>query len=254
MFTRKTPYSSSACIPSGERVYAVGDIHGRADLLKQLLHMIARFDSVKPPAETTLIFLGDYVDRGPDSKGVIDLLMNGIPAGMIPIYLSGNHEDMMLQSFQDIEAFRFWTMNGGIAALASYGVEANLLHGKFLEGMSLEDAPEIMSQFARLMPDAHATFLRDLQTSVTIGGYFFVHAGVKPGVALEKQSRDDCLYIRHEFLRHRGDFGKMVIHGHTPGLEPDVQPNRIGIDTLAHRTGRLTALCLEGAERSFMAT
>jgi serine/threonine protein phosphatase 1 len=254
MFTKKKPAASTASVPSGERVYAVGDIHGRADLLRELLRMIARYDGVRPPARTTVIFLGDYIDRGADSKGVVDLLINGIPEGMKAVYLSGNHEDMMLQAFADLEAFRFWTVNGGIAALASYGVEADLLHGKFGEGMSKEDAPKIMSQFAKLLPPEHSMFFRDLQTSVTIGDYYFVHAGVRPGVALEKQSRDDCLYIRQEFLRHGRDFGKVVVHGHTPRFEPDVQPNRIGIDTMAHRSGRLTALCLEGTERTFLAT
>lgn len=244
----------TACIPVGRRVYAVGDIHGRADLLAQLLSMIKRYDTVREPAAVTIVFLGDYIDRGRDSKGVIDLLISGIPDGMSAVYLTGNHEELMLESFQDMQAFRAWTSNGGIAALASYGVAPDLLHGRFLGGVSLEDAPAIMDQFAELMPLEHTTFFRNLRLSVTIGDYLFVHAGVRPGIPLERQSREDSLYIRHEFLSHGGDFGKIVVHGHTPTQEPEIRSNRIGIDTMAFRSGHLTALCLEGGEFSILAT
>lgn len=254
MLTKRAPVLVPASVPDGERVYAVGDIHGRADLLADILRMIEHYDSVRAPASVTIVFLGDYIDRGADSKGVIDLLISGIPAEMSAVYLTGNHEDLMLASFNDTGAFRSWTANGGIAALASYGVNPDLLQGRFLGGLPPANAPAIMEQLDSLLPHEHITFFRNMQVFTTIGDYFFVHAGVRPGLPLEKQTREEYLYIRHEFLQHNGDLGKVVVHGHTPSPRPELRPNRIGIDTLAYRTGRLTALCLEGAERSFLVT
>ena len=251
MFAKTTV---SASVPPGQRIYAIGDIHGHRDLLNELLYMITRYDSAQPPAETTLIFLGDYVDRGPDSRGVIECLMNDIPEGMRSICLRGNHEEMLLRAFRDLSSFEIWATNGGLATLASYGVDRDLLYGSFLEGMILDDVPLILQKFAKAMPSAHLDFLNSLELSVIAGDYFFVHAGVRPGVALDKQARDDCLYIRQEFLKHKRDFGKIIVHGHTPVKEPEIQTNRIGVDTCAFRTGRLTALCLEGNSRVFLAT
>jgi serine/threonine protein phosphatase 1 len=246
--------SISGSLPPGRRVYAIGDIHGRLDLLDELLHMIKRYDATQEPVESTIIFLGDYVDRGGDSKGVIERLMNGLPEGMSSICLRGNHEEMLLRAFDDPVSFEIWTGNGGLATLASYGVDRDLLHGPFLEGMALDDVPIILQQFSKLFPEAHRKFLESLKVSVTVGNYFFVHAGVRPGVALDKQSQEDCLYIRREFLYHKHDFGKIVVHGHSPVPEPDIHENRIGIDTGAFYSGRLTALCLEGSDRMFLAT
>ena len=249
-----TTTAMSASIPGGLRVYAIGDIHGRLDLLNELLNMIARDNSARPPAGTRVIFLGDYIDRGPDSKGVIERLAGGLPGGLEGTFLCGNHEEMMLRSFAEFSAFAVWTANGGLAALESYGVSRELLFGQFGEGMALDDAPLIMGELARLLPAGHLQFLRELKQSVTVGDYFFVHAGVRPGRPLDAQAREDCLFIRGEFLRYKGGFGKIIVHGHTPRREPDIQPNRIGIDTLAYHTGRLTALRLEGESRGFLAT
>jgi serine/threonine protein phosphatase 1 len=249
------PSTILARIPEGLRVYAVGDIHGRLDLLDELLGMIARDNAVRPRAETRVIFLGDYVDRGPDSKGVIERLAGGLQEPLEGVFLCGNHEDMMLRSFSELAAFAVWTANGGLAALESYGVSRGLLEGGSAAGATLLDnAQLIMGELAAKMPPGHLRFLIGLQQSVTLGDYFFVHAGVRPDVPLDAQAREDCLYIRGEFLHYSGDFGKIIVHGHTPAPEPDIQPNRIGIDTLAFRTGRLTALRLEGTGRGFLVT
>ncbi len=246
--------TTSPGIPEGLRVYAVGDIHGRLDLLDELLRMIARDNAVRPQADTRVIFLGDYVDRGPDSKGVIERLSQGLGDGLDGIFLRGNHEDLMLRSFEDLSAFAVWTANGGLAALESYGVSRDLFPRRGKTAALLDKAPLIMAELAERLPPGHLRFLSGLQLSVVIGDYFFVHAGVRPGVPLEAQAWEDCLYIRGEFMRHTGDFGKIVVHGHTPAREPDIQANRIGIDTLAYETGRLTALRLEGESRGFLVT
>jgi serine/threonine protein phosphatase 1 len=241
-------------VPEGHRVYAIGDIHGRLDLLDELLRMIMRDNATRPEAETRVIFLGDYVDRGPDSRGVIERLVEGLPEPLQGIFLCGNHEDMMLRSFSELSAFAVWTANGGLAALESYGLNRGLLHGRSAAAALLDNAQTIMDELAAKMPDGHRRFLEALQPSVTIGDYFFVHAGVRPGVPLDAQAREDCLYIRGEFLDFTGDFGKKIVHGHTPAREPDVRSNRIGIDTLAFHTGRLTAVRLEGRSHGFLAT
>lgn len=250
----RSPAKAPARIPDGVRVYAVGDIHGRADLLKQLLHMIKRDNSARAPAQTRVIFLGDYIDRGPDSKGVIDRLINGIPDGLEAVYLRGNHEEMLLRSFDERPAFSTWTTYGGLAALASYGVDPELFSGQLPGRKAMLNWEEIMRQFTAALPPEHRQFFNALETSYTVGDYFFVHGGVRPGVPLAKQTPEDCLWIRDAFLRHRGDFGKIVVHGHTPQPEPEIRTNRIGIDTRAHDSGRLTALCLEGESLSFLAT
>lgn len=243
-----------AAIPDGLRVYAVGDIHGRPDLLGELLDLIRRDNSLRPPAETRVIFLGDYIDRGPDSKGVIATLAGGLPEGLHGIFLRGNHEEMMLRAFDDFTAFVVWTANGGLAALESYGVSREVIYD-LPGGLAVpQNAKTIMEKFAAVLPADHLRFFIGLQLYTTVGDYYFVHAGVRPGTPLDAQTEDDCLYIRGEFLRHRGSFGKIIVHGHTPHPEPDVQPNRIGIDTLAWRSGRLTALRLEGTDRGLLAT
>jgi serine/threonine protein phosphatase 1 len=238
------------CLPEGQRIYAVGDIHGRLDLLDQMLRMIEADDGERASAaRRTLIFLGDYVDRGPHSRGVIETLLNGTPAGFEVICLKGNHEDLLLRSIMaEPMALLSWAGNGGLETLASYGV---LREGR-------EEAPlrtgEIADALGAAMPPAHLAFFRELELSVSFGDYFFVHAGIRPGVPLTSQDEQDCLYIREPFLSHRGSFGKVVVHGHTPVREPEVRPNRIGIDTGAFFTGHLTALRLEGETHGFLAT
>jgi serine/threonine protein phosphatase 1 len=234
----------AASVPPGQRIYAIGDVHGRLDLLDQMLRMIRLDDGERPPVEQrTLIFLGDYVDRGPDSRGVIDRLLSPAPDGFERICLTGNHEAMLLQAIAEPATMYFWMTNGGRATLTSYDVET--------EERGLHD---LAKAFAEALPGQHRDFLRGLKMSAAFGDYFFVHAGVQPGVPLDEQSVEACVFIREPFLSHRGSFGKIVVHGHTPVREPEIRTNRIGIDTGACFTGRLTALRLEGESRGFLAT
>ena len=239
MFTMS---ANSASVPPGERIYAVGDIHGRLDLLDRMLGMIANDEAARPRANTSIIFLGDYIDRGPDSRGVIERLIRGIPAGIQGHFLRGNHEAIMLHCLQGPELFANWAVNGGLATLRSYGLDTSLP----------ADGGDLLRQLRETLPETHAEFLRGLKVTMERGDYFFVHAGVRPGVPLASQAEEDCLFIRDKFLNHTGSFGKIVVHGHTPVAEPEVLANRIGIDTGSFFSGRLTALRLEGTSRAFL--
>lgn len=240
---------NSAGIPPGLRLYAIGDIHGRSDLLRKLIDMIVARETERPSQKTALIFLGDYIDRGPDSSGVIDLLIHDLPERFQVIYLRGNHEDMMVRALAYPEQFDFWSMNGGLATIQSYGIDAGAAqtHG-------LDEARAILAELDRALPHSHRDFLNALRLWAKVGDYFFVHAGVRPGIPLRQQTEHDYLFIRDEFLRDEGSFGKIIVHGHTPVRRPDIRPNRIGIDTGAVFTGHLTALILEGQTKNFLTT
>jgi len=232
--------------PAGSRVYAIGDIHGRADLLAALHRMICDDAAARPVARHVVVYVGDYIDRGPDSRAVIDLLLDAPLAGFESVHLLGNHEAFLLEFLDDAGAGPDWLFNGGAETLASYGVESPWPFG---------DPPDRMqAEFRRRLPARHLTFLRDLRLSHVEGGYLFVHAGVRPGVPLDRQERHDLLWIRDEFLDSGADLGKVVVHGHSIADEPERRRNRIGIDTGAYMTGRLTCLVLEGADRRFLAT
>jgi serine/threonine protein phosphatase 1 len=243
----KTSRPASAA-PAGSRLYAVGDIHGRADLLEALLAQIAADAARHPAAAKRLIYLGDYVDRGPASRAVIDGVMHDGPAGFEVVPLMGNHEEMMLRFLEDLAVGRTWMMNGGDATLSSYGIDPPSMFA----GTAL--FRHAQQQFAERLPAGHKSFLEGLAVSHTEGDYLFVHAGVRPGVALDKQRTEDLLWIRDEFLESDRDFGKVVVHGHSISLDPEFRPNRIGIDTGAYRSGQLTCLVLEGTERSLLTT
>jgi len=241
--------STLSRVPAGERVYAIGDIHGRLDLLDELLWMIRHDDAERAPVERRrIVFLGDYIDRGANSRGVVARLIAGPPEGFEAIHLKGNHEDMMLRAPAEPDVMALWLGNGGTATLSSYGIDWNQELGAFADYARLGES------MAQALPAEHVSFLRGLKLYLEIGDYFFVHAGVKPGLPLERQTEEDCLYIREPFLSHRGSFGKVVVHGHTPVQSPDIRANRIGIDTGAQFTGRLTALRLEADSRGFLAT
>ncbi|HZH27776.1 MAG TPA: metallophosphoesterase family protein [Azospirillaceae bacterium] len=240
---------AAARIPAGQRIYAVGDVHGCDALLRDLFAAIAA-DAASAPEGTlcTIVMLGDYVDRGPASAAVLDRLSAGPPPGLGMVCLRGNHDDVMLRFLEDPEVGFDWLRFGGLATLDSYGVrptDALPMHEK------LAAARRDLS--ARL-PARHRAFLRDLRLSLVVGDYLFVHAGIKPGVPLAEQKREHLLWIRDEFLGSRADHGKVVVHGHTVVREPEVRPNRIGIDTGAFATGRLTALVLEADTRRFLTT
>jgi serine/threonine protein phosphatase 1 len=237
-----------AAVPDGVRVYAVGDIHGRLDLLDELLSMITAHESAWPAYEVFLIFLGDYIDRGPDSAGVIERLLSGLPEGMTPVFLIGNHEDMMLRALREPGLIPQWTAYGGNETLRSYGIDPDSSR----QGIS--GVAALFQELQEKIPLSHRAFLGSLQVTAEVGDYFFVHAGVRPGVPLDGQSVEDCLFIRAPFLDYPGYFGKIVVHGHTPSNAPETRANRIGIDTGAFFSGRLTALCLEGTRRGFLTT
>jgi serine/threonine protein phosphatase 1 len=236
-------------LPQGQLLYAVGDIHGGLDLLEAMLRLIAEDARERDSArQKTLVFLGDYVDRGPDSRGVVERLMREALAGFDAHFLKGNHEAILLDFLEEPRRLDHWLMNGGDATMRSYGVD--------VERLARLGAPaEIWrNAFADALPDSHLRFFRRLKLSVSFGDYLFVHAGVRPGVPLDAQSEADLVWIRAPFLEHGGAFGKIVVHGHTPGRDPVKRPNRIGIDTGAVFTGRLTALRLQDGSQEFLQT
>ena len=234
-------------LPPGKRVYAIGDIHGRLDLLDALLARIDADDAARPALDTSLIFLGDLIDRGPDSRGVIERVRWLMQASPNVKCVIGNHEDLLLRCLDgDTRVVPVFGKAGGQATLRSYGV------GDF--DYDEADADEIVTLLQNCVPQDHVDFLKGLDDYVVIGGYLFVHAGIKPGVPLAAQKPDDMRWIRDRFTGYTGDHGIMVIHGHTITELVDLQSNRIGIDTGAYATGKLTAIGLEGKDFWFLDT
>jgi serine/threonine protein phosphatase 1 len=233
--------------PPGQRVYAIGDIHGCAHLLDRMHSLIRRDVSEHPVAEPGIVYLGDYCDRGPDSAGVYQRLAE--PASDLPpaVALKGNHEEMFQQFIDRPDMFPAWRDLGGLETLASYGVDPKLLVVK-------RDYKGARDALLQRMPDAQRDFIDSLATQFAWGPYFFCHAGVRPGVPLARQAPADLMWIRHEFLNSQSEFGRRVVHGHTPCEQPEVRPNRINVDTGAYATGRLTAVVLEGATVRWLQT
>lgn len=238
---------SSASTPPGTRLYVVGDIHGRADLLG-ILHEAIGEDAADAPARRVIVYLGDYVDRGAESSAVVEMLASGPLETFEAVHLLGNHEAWLLDFLDDPDQGAGWIMNGGSATLMSYGIDAA---GISFQGDRLAKA---RAELRRRLPPTHLAFLESLKLSHVEGDYLFVHAGIRPGVPLDRQSVDDLVWIRDEFLFSDADHGKVVVHGHTIVDEPEVLENRIGIDTGAFATGRLTCLVLEGTARRFIST
>jgi serine/threonine protein phosphatase 1 len=244
LVSRALPQTFS--VPAGRRVYAIGDIHGRLDLVEQLLAMIDADDEARGPAQTELIFLGDLVDRGPESRGVVERLM-GLRQERPVRFLIGNHEEVFLRAVAgDARALRFLVRIGGRETLFSYGISE--------EEYRELDHDDLIAVIRERVPASHVAFLSSFEQWIEIGDYLFVHAGLRPGVALEDQALSDLCWIRDDFLRHRDSFGKMVVHGHSITEDVDERPNRIGIDTGAFATGRLAAIGLEGDERWYLST
>lgn len=235
--------------PPGHAIYAVGDIHGRRDLLDAMLENIQADAAAHPADRRVLVYLGDYVDRGDDVKGVIDRLISGPPPGFEQVCLMGNHEAWMLDFLAEANAGAGWLMNGGSATLASYGVRAG--HGF---GFGVRRLEKAQAGLIDALPPEHRVFLEGLAKMWRAGDYAFVHAGVRPGVALDAQADRDLLWIRDEFLDDDRELGAMIVHGHTISDAPVVLNNRIGIDTGAFATGRLTCLVLQDADRRFLQT
>jgi len=236
-------------VPAGSRIYAIGDVHGRLDLLVRLEALIAADAAAAGARRHVIVYLGDYVDRGPESRGVIERLMHRPLAGFERVHLLGNHEDYLLQFLENAAVGPNWCTYGGSETLASYGVRPP---SSFTVRASDFEIARVA--LAEKIPPAHVAFMRGLKLTHAEGGYLFVHAGVKPGVALAEQQAEDLLWIRNEFLDSAEDFGACVVHGHTIVEAPEERGNRIGIDTGAFATGRLTALVLDGTERRFLQT
>lgn len=237
----KTP----AAVPDGLRAYAIGDVHGRLDLLQNLWAQIED-DASRTRLRKVVIFVGDYVDRGSDSKGVIDFLLN-IRKYHEVICLRGNHDQAVLDFMNDARFYRTWKPFGALQTLLSYGVTPP----QFEDELELEKARQ---EFAENCPREHFDFFTSLPYSYELGDYFFVHAGVRPGIPLNQQDPQDMLWIRELFLLSGADFGKVVVYGHTPVAQAGRRGDRIGIDTGAYATGHLSAAVFEGQSCRFLAT
>jgi serine/threonine protein phosphatase 1 len=232
--------------PADTQVYAIGDSHGCVDRLEALHATILADSAERPDGRRVAVYLGDYVDRGPDSRGVIDLLVEAPLPGFERIHLMGNHESFLCDFLAGRGDLMLWMMNGGDATLRSYGVDPAVPRAE------ADATGWLRAELLARMPETHRQFLDGLCLSHVEGDYLFVHAGVCPGVPLDAQAPDDLLWIRGPFLDSDAEFGKVVVHGHTPERVPQVRANRIGIDTGACYGGPLTALVLEGAERRFL--
>jgi len=232
--------STPAATPLGTRVYAVGDIHGRLDLFEELIRSIEADDVARGSARSIVILLGDLIDRGPDSAGVVARARAWSQQRDVRLIM-GNHEEMFLDSFTKQGVLRSFMRYGGHVTMLSYGIPQRLL--------AEADSEELQQLMAEAVPQEDRDFIAGFEKMVRMGDYVFVHAGVRPDQPLERQTGQDCRWIREPFLSHAGDFGGVVVHGHTVTEGPEVLPNRIGIDTGAFLSGKLTAIGLEGTQR-----
>lgn len=238
---------SSGAGPRGRRAYAIGDVHGRLDLLERLLSRIEEETEDRSKTKTNIIFLGDLIDRGPDSAAVVERLRTYSPRGASVHFIMGNHEEVMLRVLAgDAGLLTNWLRFGGAETLRSYGVERRELRGL---------APaDVVDRLQKAVPVEHVQFLESFADSMSFGGYLFVHAGIRPGIDLGEQTKSDLRWIRDPFLDDSTDHGFVVVHGHTITNQVEVAPNRIGIDTGAFCTGTLTALAIEGSKRWLLQT
>jgi serine/threonine protein phosphatase 1 len=229
--------------PDEMAVYAIGDLHGRLDLLSLMYDAIAADLKEREPRDWRIIHLGDYVDRGPDSKSVIDFLIEARREERI-ILLAGNHDIGFLDFLDSGDASGLFARFGGDQTAQSYGVHLDFADaGAFRKGHA---------QLVEALPVAHGDFLRSLGYSVSFGDFFFCHAGIRPGVPLDRQDPHDLVWIRQEFLGYPGLHPKVIVHGHTPAPAPEVLANRVNVDTGAFSTGRLTALIIAGADKEIL--
>ena len=238
----EAPY---AALPPGRRVYALGDIHGRCDLFEVLIEAIERDDAEAQPAETSIVLLGDLVDRGPDSAGVLARARAWQQQRDVRI-LTGNHEEMFLESFASQDVLRHFLRHGGRETLLSFGVDP--------EAFRLASLEEVTKMMEEAVPPEMREFIAGFEDMIEIGDYLFVHAGIDPALPLEEQPSASLRWIREPFLSHAAPFARVVVHGHTIRENVEDCGNRIGIDTGAFATGRLTALVLEGTERRYLET
>jgi hypothetical protein len=226
-------------LPNGIRIYAVGDIHGRTDLLAKLLCGISADCRRRTIERAVTVFIGDYIDRGPASRGVLDLLVRWRRENEA-VFLRGNHETFLPRFLADSRFLDEWRQYGGLETLLSYGLKPTINPDRH-EQVRLAD------ELANVIPSQHIDFLKSLHLSFCCGDFLFVHAGIRPGVPIHEQTEDDLLWIRGEFLAHEHPFERFIVHGHTPVNTPDLRSNRLNIDTGAFATGRLTCIVIEGS-------
>lgn len=238
---------ASPAIPAGTVVWAVGDIHGRLDLLRPLVEAMTADLRESPAERKMVIFLGDYIDRGPESRGVLRLL-SGLASteGVEWRFLKGNHEQAMLEFLDDPSAGPRWCEHGGDQALRSWGLRVPALAHK------TEAWAVVAADLRHKLTKPKLRFLETLELSVTVGDYFFAHAGARPGIALDRQAPQDLMWIRQPFLNSQTAFERVVVHGHTPSADVHADQRRIGLDTKAYATGLLSAVRLEGQERTLL--
>lgn len=243
----KASEAPPASVPRGHRAYVIGDVHGRLDLLEQLLAQIENETERHPPRKALIVFLGDLIDRGPHSAQVVERLRTFRSPRIQPIFLLGNHEEVLLRILDgDTSIIPSWLQFGGAQCIQSYGVDPRKLAGRGEE--------EILAIVRAAVPAEHRSFIGSFVDTCRLGDYLFVHAGIRPGVPIEEQLQSDLRWIREPFLRDETDHGCVVVHGHTITADVEERRNRIGIDTGAYRTGVLTALVLEGSERRYIDT
>lgn len=230
-------------VPAGERVYAVGDVHGRLDLFDPLIEAIEQDDAAGPPARTRVILLGDLVDRGPHSAQVVARVRAWQQQREVRVLL-GNHEEMFLGSFKSLEMLRHLLRHGGRETLLSFGLDR--------KAMETATLAELQERMTALVTRETRDYIASFEDMIQVGDYLFVHAGIEPDVGFDVQRKEDLRWIREPFLSHSEPHGLVVVHGHTIAAEPEDRGNRIGIDTGAYATGRLTALVLEGTGRRYI--
>lgn len=239
-FLKRRAAPPARYVPDGWRIYAIGDVHGCLDQLNRMLDAIAK-DLDGWEGRGHLIFLGDLIDRGPDSAGVIERLVSGELPGERATFLMGNHEEVMLECVDgSVERFRSWIQFGGLETLESYGLSRAEI---------LEQASSLPHVIRDIVPAGHVEFIRSFEDHIGIGDYLFVHAGIRPGVPLEDQSPRDLRWIRSGFLDNLVDHGPLVVHGHTIVPSVEVHRNRIAVDTGCYSSGTLTALVLDGSKK-----
>lgn len=234
-------------VPEGMRLYAVGDIHGRYDLLLDLQQRIQTDADAHPSTLKTIVYLGDYIDRGPENDAVLEHLCQRPLPGFASVHLMGNHERSLLGFLEDPDRYSGWLLYGGVATLTSYGVDPSQL-------WSNTRLSQIARELEVRMPAHHRHFLETLERYRVFGDYLFVHAGIRPGQPLDRQDPEEMLWIRQDFTQYTKPHSHIVVHGHQISETPEVRSNRIGIDTGAYATGRLTCLILESDRRHFIET
>ena len=248
LFQRQTISPPLIGLPEHTRVYAIGDIHGRLDLLK-IVHEKILQHAQGYTGDITVVYLGDYIDRGPHSMQVVDYLLSEPLPDFKSVYLLGNHEDMLLEFIESSHwaVGKNWLNYGGLLTLLSYGVSIEGIH-------NFNELSKIRTKFLNNCPISHRQFFRSLQLSFELGGYFFVHAGIKPKLPLNKQKNDDLLWIRYDFLNSSKQFEKVIVHGHSVTEVPELKSNRIGLDTGACFSGCLSCAVFEGKGVDFISS